>query len=85
MFAAGDKMGKNALTSAWFNYFKLPFGRSVRVAATLAPRAGSASPPKPGVCIQLCRAGLGFHVGGVVVVDVNTRRAAYGVLAVWAV
>lgn len=52
MFAAGDKMGKNALTSAWFNYYKLPFARTVRVTSTLAPRNGEA-PPKPGACVQL--------------------------------
>lgn len=51
MYAAGDKMGKNALTSAWFNYYKLPFNQSVVVSASVAPRAGAT--PKPGACVQL--------------------------------
>lgn len=51
MYAAGDKMGKNALTSAWFNYYKLPFNRSVVVSASVAPRAGAT--PQPKACVAL--------------------------------
>ena len=51
MYAAGDKMGKNALTSAWFNYFKLPFNQTVVVSASVVPRPGST--PKPGACVQI--------------------------------
>ena len=49
MYAAGDKMGKNALTSAWFNYYKLPFKRSVTITAQLVPRPEAAT-PKAGAC-----------------------------------
>jgi hypothetical protein len=51
MYAAGDKMGKNALTSAWFNYYKLPFKHSVVITASVAPRPGAT--PKAGACVQL--------------------------------
>jgi hypothetical protein len=51
MFAAGDKMGKNALISAWYNYYKLPFTRTVEVTASLAARAGMM--PKTGTRVQL--------------------------------
>jgi hypothetical protein len=52
MFAAGDKMDKNALTSAWFNYYKLPFAWSVQVTATLSMR-NDVPPPKPGAAVTL--------------------------------
>ena len=49
VFAAGDKMGKNAMTSAWYNYYKLPFRSSVRVTASLTARPGQPTPPS-GTC-----------------------------------
>ena len=44
-------MGKNALTSGWFNYYKLPFSKSVEVTASLMPRPDTQ--PKNGACVQL--------------------------------
>jgi hypothetical protein len=49
VFAAGDKMGKNAMTSAWYNYYRLPFSSSVRVTASLTARPGQPAPPA-GTC-----------------------------------
>ena len=51
MFAAGDKMGKNALTSAWFNYYKLPFASTVEITASLSARSGNA--PHAAASVQL--------------------------------
>jgi hypothetical protein len=45
VFAAGDKMGKNAMVSAWYNYYKLPFRSSVRITASLMARTGQPAPP----------------------------------------
>jgi len=46
MFSAGEKMGKNAIDQAWYNYYKLPFATSVQVSAQLVPRPGATPTPK---------------------------------------
>ena len=49
MFAAGDKVGKNAVTQGWWHQLKLPFQRSVVVTVTLAART-TGHAPAPGAC-----------------------------------
>jgi hypothetical protein len=48
MFSAGEKMGKNAITSGWYHYYKFPFAHSVEFTAALVPKPGSQV--KPGAC-----------------------------------
>lgn len=41
MFAAGDKIGKNAVTQGWWNQFKMPFQKTVNVTVSVVQRPGS--------------------------------------------
>lgn len=43
LFSAGPQMGKSATMGGWWNKHKLPFQRSVVVAATVVPRSAAAA------------------------------------------
>lgn len=46
LFAAGDKVGKNAVTQGWWHQTKMPFHTSVNITISVLPRPGSLPPTK---------------------------------------
>jgi hypothetical protein len=49
LYAAGEKVGKNAHTGGWWHQLKMPFRNSVNVTLQLVPRPGSPQ-PHPASC-----------------------------------